>query len=97
VSLDLSRRLNLTVRGKSFRLKEEPKTMEVHFTPELERKLTELAAQSGRSLDELVQDVMAGYADEFAETRLMLDSRYDEITRDKIKLIDGEEAFRQPA
>ena len=41
--------------------------MEVHFTPELERKLTELAAQSGRGLDELVQDVMAGYADEFAK------------------------------
>lgn len=67
--------------------------MEVHFTPELERKLTELAAQSGRALDELVQDVMAGYADEFAETRQMLDSRYDEIKNGEVKLIDGEEAF----
>jgi hypothetical protein len=67
--------------------------MEVHFTPELERKLTELAAQSGRALDELVRDVMAGYADEFAETRQMLDSRYDEIKSGKVKLIDGEEAF----
>jgi hypothetical protein len=36
---------------------------------------------------------MAGYADEFAETRLMLDSRYDEIKNGKVKLIDGEEAF----
>jgi predicted DNA-binding protein len=74
-------------------MKEGPKTMEVHFTPELEKKLTELAAQSGRGLHELVQDVMAGYADEFAETRQMLDSRYDEIKNGKVKLIDGEEAF----
>ena len=67
--------------------------MEVHFPPELERKLTELAAQSGRGLDELVQDVMAGYADELAETRQMLDCRYDDIQSGKVKLIDGDEAF----
>jgi hypothetical protein len=67
--------------------------MEVHFTPEPERKLTGLAAQSGRGLDELVQDVMAGYADDFAETRPMLDSRYDDINSGKVKLMDGEEAF----
>ena len=32
------------------------KTMEVHFTPELEKKLSELAALTGREAHELVQD-----------------------------------------
>jgi len=35
--------------------------MEVHFTPETEEKLKDLAAQSGRgNADELVQDVVEG-------------------------------------
>jgi hypothetical protein len=35
------------------------KAMDVHFSPEIERKLRELAAQAGRrSADELVQDVV---------------------------------------
>ena len=41
--------------------------MEVHFTPELEAKLTQSAAQKGRNPDELVQDVLAQYFEE--ETR----------------------------
>ena len=45
--------------------------MEVHFTPEIEKKLNELAAQSGRPTDELVQDAVAGMFDELAETRAM--------------------------
>jgi predicted transcriptional regulator len=40
--------------------------MEVHFTPELEAKLTEAAAQKGRNPDELVQDVLAQYFEEEA-------------------------------
>lgn len=67
--------------------------MEVHFTVELEKKLNELAAQSGRPADELVQDAVAGLFDELAETREMLDRRYDDIESGKVKLIDGEEAF----
>ena len=35
--------------------------MEVHFTPELEKKLNDLAASSGRPADELVQDAVAGH------------------------------------
>jgi len=46
--------------------------MEVHFTPELEKKLNDLAAQSGRAADELVQDAVAGYVDELAGTREMM-------------------------
>jgi hypothetical protein len=66
--------------------------MEVHFTPETEKKLTELAAQSGhRTADDLVQDVVDGYFDELAQTRDMLDSRYDDLKSGKVKPVPGEE------
>jgi hypothetical protein len=67
--------------------------MEVHFTPELEKKLNDLAALSGRRADELVQDAVAGLVDELVETREMLDRRYDDIKSGKVKMISGEEAF----
>ncbi len=69
------------------------KAMEVHFTPELQAKLDKLATETGRAQDELVQDAMAGYLDELAQVRGMLDSRYDDIKSGKVKLIDGEEAL----
>ena len=68
--------------------------MEVQFPPELEEKLNELSSQTGRPTGELVQDVVAGFFDDLAaETREMLDSRYDEIKSGKVKLIPGEEVF----
>jgi hypothetical protein len=69
--------------------------MEVHFTPELERKLNDIAALTGRKADELVQDVMAGYADELAETREMLDGRYDDLTNGRVEPVNGEEFFEK--
>jgi hypothetical protein len=66
-------------------------TMEVHFTPEHEKKLVDLAAQSGMTANELVQDAVAGMFDELAGTREMLDRRYDEIKSGKVKLIPGDE------
>jgi len=49
--------------------------MEVHFTPETETQLKELATQSGRAtVDELVRDVGEGYVAELLKTREMLDS-----------------------
>lgn len=65
--------------------------MEVHFKAEIEKKLNELAALSGRSADELVQDAVAGMVDDLAETREMLDRRYDDIESGRVKLIPGEE------
>ncbi|MEO8369270.1 MAG: hypothetical protein ABI806_08725 [Candidatus Solibacter sp.] len=67
--------------------------MEVHFTPELEKKLNDLAALSGCAADELVQDAVAGMLDELAGTRAMLKSRYDDIKSGCVKLIPGEDAF----
>lgn len=69
--------------------------MEVHFTPELEKKLNDLAAQSGITASALVQDAVAGMFDELAATRDMLDRRYDDIKSGKVKLIPGDEAFRR--
>jgi hypothetical protein len=40
--------------------------MEVHFSPELEAKVTHYAAQQSRNPDELVQDVVSRYFDEEA-------------------------------
>lgn len=38
--------------------------MQVHFTPELEAKLAQSAAEQGRNPDELVQEVVARHFDE---------------------------------
>jgi hypothetical protein len=66
--------------------------MEVHFTPETEKKLNDLAAQSGRgTADELVQDVVEGYFDALAQTRQMLDSRYHDLKSGRVKPIPGDE------
>ncbi|MSO30599.1 MAG: hypothetical protein EXQ48_06575 [Acidobacteria bacterium] len=69
--------------------------MEVHFTPDLEKKLNELAAKTGRDADEIVQDVVAGYVDELAGVREMLDGRYDDLKSGRKKPIDGEAFFEQ--
>ena len=69
------------------------KRMEVHFAPELQATLDQLVLETGRTADTLLADAMAGYVSELAETRAMLDSRYDDIKSGKVALLDGEEAF----
>jgi predicted DNA-binding protein len=69
-----------------------PNSMEIHFAPETEKKLQDLAAQSGRkTAAELVQDVIEGYFEELTQTRTMLDSRYDDLKSGRVKSIPGEE------
>jgi predicted transcriptional regulator len=67
--------------------------MEVQFTPEIDARLDRLANETGRSKDEFVQDAMAGYFDELAQVREMLDSRYDDIKSGRVKLIPGDEVI----
>jgi hypothetical protein len=57
--------------------------MEVHFTPDVQAKLEQMARQSGRSADKLVQDAVAG----------LLDSHYDDVKSGRVKPIDGEAFF----
>lgn len=68
--------------------------MEANFTPDTERKLREVSAQSGRGTDDLLESVVAGYLDEVRQVREMLDSRYDDLASGRVQGIDGEEAFR---
>jgi hypothetical protein len=72
------------------------KAMEVHFAPDVEKKLNDVAAQSGRAPADVLRDALAGYFDELAETGDMLNSRYDGLKSGGVKPIDGEEAFAGP-
>ncbi len=73
------------------RLSRTLKAMEVHLAPDVEKKLNELAAQSGRGTDELMQDALAGYLDEVAQSRDMLNSRYDDLKSGRVKPISRDE------
>jgi hypothetical protein len=68
--------------------------MEVHFKPDVQAKLDQMARESGRPSDELVADAVIGYFDEMAHTREMLDQRFDDLESGRVKPIDGEEAYR---
>jgi predicted transcriptional regulator len=57
--------------------------MEVLFTPELEAKLAQSAAQQGRNPDELVRQVVARYFDE--ESRFI-----DAVNRGENALLHGD-------
>ena len=48
---------------------------EVHVTPETARKLNDLAAASGRTPEDIVEDALAGYLDHVVAARETLDSR----------------------
>ncbi len=67
--------------------------MEVHLAPDLQAKLDKLASETGRPTSELVEDVLSGYLSEVAQTREMLDSRYDDLKSGRVKPINGEEFF----
>ena len=67
--------------------------MQVHLKPETESQLQELAARTGRAPDELVEDAMAGYLQELAQVREVLDRRYDDIKSGRVKPVDGEESL----
>ena len=65
----------------------------MQLEPDIEKKLNDLAAQSGRGVTQLLQDALAGYLDEQAQTQDILDSRYDDLKSGRVKPFDGEEAF----
>jgi hypothetical protein len=67
--------------------------MEVNFAPELQAKIDQLVNETGRPVEKLIEDALAGYASELAQTREMLDGRYDELKSGTVKPIDGEAFF----
>jgi hypothetical protein len=69
------------------------RAMEVHFAPELQAKLDQLVIETGCPVEKLIEDALAGYVPELAQTREMLDSRYDDLKSGRAKPIDGEAFF----
>jgi hypothetical protein len=67
--------------------------MEVHFAPDLQAKIDQLVKETGCTPDKLLEDAMAGYVPELAETRDMLNSRYDDLKSGRVKPIPGEAFF----
>jgi predicted transcriptional regulator len=68
--------------------------MEVHFRPDVQAKLDQMAIESGRPSGELVEDALAGYFDELAAAREMLDRRFDDLASGAVQPIDGADAYR---
>jgi hypothetical protein len=67
--------------------------MEVHFRPETESRLQELASKSGRPTGDLIEDAMAGYLQELAQVRELLDGRYDDLKAGRVQPVDGDDAL----
>lgn len=67
--------------------------MDVHLSPALQAKLAHWTAETGRGPDDLIEEAMAGYFDELAQVREMLDRRYDELKSGRVQPIEGAEAL----
>ncbi len=65
--------------------------MEVHLTPELQAKIDQLVTDSGCPVEALIEDAMEAYIADLAQTREILDSRYDDLKSGKVKPISGDE------
>ena len=67
--------------------------MEVYFPPEVLTKLEQMARDTGRRSDELVENVVTDFFDEITFTPETLDRRYDDLESGRVKLIPGDEVF----
>jgi predicted transcriptional regulator len=79
--------------GKQIPVVVELDTMEVHFNPDVEAKLEQMARATGRRSDQLVENVVADFFDDVAFTRETLDRRYDDMESGRVTPIPGEEVF----
>ncbi|HEY7389078.1 MAG TPA: hypothetical protein VH640_11260 [Bryobacteraceae bacterium] len=68
--------------------------MEVHFTPETEKKLKDIAAQTeSGNADVLVPDVIEEYFGDLAQSRETLDTRYDDLESGRVKPVPGDDVI----
>ena len=65
--------------------------MEVHLSPELQAKIDQWVIDTGLPVEKLIEDALAEYVRELAQTREMIDSRYDDLKSGKVKPIPGDE------
>ncbi len=70
--------------------------MDVHLTNlDLRAKLDRWVTETGRGPADLIEDAMAGYFEELARTRQMLNSRYDDLKSGSVEPVDGEDFFER--
>jgi hypothetical protein len=67
--------------------------MEVYFAPELQAKIDQLVIETGCAPEKLIEDALAGYFADLAQTREMLDSRYDDLKSGRVRPISGDEVI----
>jgi hypothetical protein len=68
--------------------------MDVHLNnPDIQAKIDRWVAETGLGPDELIEDAMAGYFEELAQTRETLDRRYDDLKSGRVKPIPGDEVI----
>ena len=65
--------------------------MELQLTPDIEAKLDQLSCETGRKREEFVRDALAGYFEELAQARELMDSRYDDLKTGRVASISGEQ------
>jgi predicted DNA-binding protein len=68
--------------------------MEVRLGPELAAKVAQWSAETGRPVNDLIEDAITAYFSEVEQINATLDSRYDDIESGRVQLVDGEEACR---
>ena len=61
--------------------------------PEIQAKIDRWVAETGRGPDELIEDAVAGYFEELAQTRELLNSRYDDLKSGRVKPIPGDQVI----
>ena len=68
--------------------------MDVHLSyQDIQAKMDRWVAETERGPDELIEDAIAGYFEDLAQAREMLNSRYDDLKSGKVKPIPGDEVI----
>jgi plasmid stabilization system protein ParE len=66
---------------------------EVHFPPDLQAKLEQMARETGRPSDQVVEKVVADFFHDLAISRETLDGRFDDLESGRFKPVPGDEVF----
>ena len=67
--------------------------MEVHFPPEVQARIDQMAQDTVRRSDELVENVVTDFLEDFVFTREALNRRYDDLESGRITAIAGQDVF----
>jgi predicted DNA-binding protein len=62
----------------------------INLMPQTQAKLDKIAQETGRTVDELVEDVLVGYLEEVYQLHQMIERRYDDLNSGRVVAIDGD-------